>query len=101
MSSGRAFFFSGHRDVVNQNHDMTMTTATPTLSRRQKAIGPNHHLWDNHGTWWFHGTEHRPDGTAARIRVSLRTDDIVVARKHRDRILAKYTTIYTPTPLKP
>ena len=90
MSSGRAFCFSGHRDVVNQNHDITMTIATPILSRRQKTTGPNHHLWNNHGTWWFHGTEHRPDGTAVRIRVNLRTSELTVALRKRDKILSTY-----------
>ena len=65
---------------------MTTTTA-PTLSRRQKTTGPNHHLWDNHGTWWFHGTVHLPNGTAQRIRVSLRTRDGAKARQRRDAIL--------------
>ena len=101
MSSGRAFCFFGHRDVVNQNHDISKTIATPILSRRQKTTGANHHLWNNHGTWWFHGTEHRPDGTAARIRVSLRTDDIAMARRLRDRILTKHTRIHILTPIKP
>ena len=68
-----------------------MTTAIPTLSRRQKTAGPNHHLWDNHGTWWFHGTEHRPDGTAGRVRVNLRTSDPVTARNLRDRILDRHS----------
>jgi hypothetical protein len=49
----------------------------------------NHHLWNNHGTWWFHGTLHLPDGTAERIRVSLHTRDISAARGHRDTILAQ------------
>ena len=69
---------------------MTIATAAPTISRRQKTAGPNHHLRNNHGTWWFHSTEHRTDGTAARIRVSLRTEDIVVARRLRDGILDRH-----------
>lgn len=68
---------------------MTATTA-PTLSSRQKTSGSNHHLWNNHGTWWFHCTEHRPDGTAVRIRLSLRTHDIAAARIKRDRTLSQY-----------
>jgi hypothetical protein len=89
MSSGRAFCFSGHRGVVNQNHDITMNTiASPVISRRQKAAGPDHHLWNNHGTWWFHGTFHLPDGTAERVRVNLKTADLTSARLRRDHILA-------------
>lgn len=48
-----------------------MTTATrPTLSHRQKTSSPDHHVWYNHGSWWFHGTFHLPDGTAERKRVN-------------------------------
>lgn len=68
-----------------------MTTTLPVLSRRQKASGPNHHLWNNHGTWWFHSTEHRSDGTARRIRVNLRTRELSKAREKRDCILAKHS----------
>ena len=62
------------------------TITTPTLSRRQKTAGANHHLWNNHGTWWFHGTVHLPDGTAERVRMNLKTDDLPVARRRRDSI---------------
>jgi hypothetical protein len=64
-----------------------MTTATATISRRQKTAGPNHHLWNNHGSWWCHGTFHLPDGTAERDRVNLRTTDLASARRRRDCIL--------------
>lgn len=77
------------RGVVNPNHDIIMNTiAAPVISRRQKLAGPNHHLWNNHGTWWFHGTLHLPDYTSRRVRVNLRTDDLSSARRHRDSILA-------------
>lgn len=68
-----------------------MPQSQSTLSARQKPARENHHLWNNHGTWWFHGTEHRPDGTAARIRLNLRTRNQSDARRKRDRILAKFT----------
>jgi hypothetical protein len=81
------FVFRG-RGVVNSNHDSIMNIIASTIiSRRQKIAGPNHHLWNNHGSWWFHGTEHRPDGTAIRIRRNLRTRDLAKARIIRDRIL--------------
>lgn len=72
---------------------MTTTTA-PTLSRRQKTTGANHHLWNNNGTWWFHGTVHLPDGTAERIRRSLRTRDEAKARQRRDAILVGNLAAY-------
>lgn len=48
----------------------------------------NHHLWNNRGTWWCHFTLHRPDYTAERVRVSLRTRDVVEARRRRDLLLS-------------
>lgn len=68
-----------------------MQSTTPTLSRRQKTAGHDHHLWNNHGTWWFHATEHRTDGTAMRIRLNLRTRDVTKARRIRDRILTNHS----------
>lgn len=58
------------------------------ISRRQKRVGPNHHLWNNHGTWWLHCTLHLPDFTKWRLRRNLRTSDVHEARQFRDRILA-------------
>ena len=69
-----------------------MTTANvinaPTPSCRQKTSGPNHHLWNNHGTWWLHCTIHMPDYTKWRLRKNLRTTDVQTARQIRDRILS-------------
>ena len=68
-----------------------MSTTIPILSRRQKTDGPNHHLWNNHGTWWFHGTIHKHDGTAERVRVSLATRNEEQARRKRDIIISRFT----------
>lgn len=77
------------RGVVNPNHDIIMNkTGPPVISRRQKIAGPNHHLWNNHGTWWFHGTFHLSDGTAERVRVNLKTDHLSSARNRRNFILS-------------
>ena len=62
-----------------------MTTPTPSL--RVNPDNPNHHLWNNHGTWWLHYTLHLPDYTARRIRSSLRTRDLHEARSKRDEHL--------------
>jgi flagellar hook-associated protein FlgK len=40
------------------------------------ASNPDHHIWNNHGTWWCHFTVHHSDYTAERVRVSLRTRDL-------------------------
>ncbi len=45
---------------------------------------PNHHLWNNHGTWFLHYTVHPTPFTKDRIRRSLGTKDLVVARERRD-----------------
>jgi len=47
----------------------------------------NHHLWNNHGSWWCHYTLQAPGGSAKRIRHSLKTADLEQARARRDRIL--------------
>ena len=62
-----------------------MTTPTPSL--RVNPDNPNHHLWNNHGTWWLHYTLHLPDYTARRIRRSLRTNTLAEARTRRDQHL--------------
>ena len=48
---------------------------------------PNHHLWNNNGTWWLHYTEHLPDYTKRRVRRSLNTQSVGVARAIRDVFL--------------
>lgn len=57
-------------------------------SLRVDHANPDHHIWNNNGTWWFHYTEHLPDYTKRRVRVSLRTADIEAARRRRDELLA-------------
>jgi len=48
---------------------------------------PDHHLWNNNGTWWAHYTEHLPDYTKRRVRRSLHTKDLGIARVLRDSLL--------------
>ena len=48
---------------------------------------PNHHLWNNNGTWWLHYTEHLPDYTKRRDRLSLHTHNVRAARAIRDVLL--------------
>jgi len=58
------------------------------LAVRVDRSNPDHHLWNNRGTWWCHFTLHRPDYTAQRVRVSLKTRDRREARARRDELLA-------------
>lgn len=62
-------------------------TTTTTLSVRVNARNPNHHLFNNHGTWWCHYTRCPTPFTAERVRRSLGTKNVAEARRLRDRIL--------------
>jgi len=58
------------------------------LVTRRTDHNPNHHLWNNNGTWWLHFTLHSNTGTRKRHRISLKTPDLEKARGRRDRIIA-------------
>lgn len=49
---------------------------------------PNHHLWSNNGTWWLHYTEHLPNYTKRRVRLSLHTRSVKAARSISDTQLS-------------
>lgn len=49
----------------------------------------DHHLYQNNGTWWIHYTLHLPDYTARRVRESLQTKSVGIARNRRDLIFAR------------
>ena len=61
-----------------------MSTLTSLPGIRVRAENENHHLWNNHGTWFLHYTVHPTPFTKERIRRSLGTKDILVARARRD-----------------
>jgi len=61
----------------------------PTASAgRRKVDHPDHHIFDNNGTYWCYYTVHLGDGTKRRVSVSLRTKEIKQARVRRDEIFA-------------
>jgi hypothetical protein len=62
----------------------TRSKMNSQLSLRFPGDNPNHHLWNNNGTWWCHYTVHLPDFTKRRVRVNLHTDNPNVARMLRD-----------------
>lgn len=62
-------------------------TTTSTLAVRINPANPDHHLWNNNGTWWCHFTLHHPDQTKERMRVGLETHDASEARRLRDALL--------------
>jgi hypothetical protein len=61
-----------------------MTKTAEHTGIRIAADNPNHHLWNNHGTWFLHYTVHPTQFTKERIRRSLGTKDLAVARTRRD-----------------
>ena len=65
-----------------------MNSLTKLPGIRVDAENPNHHLWDNHGTWFLHYTIHPTPFTKERIRRSLGTKDVNVARQRRDSFFA-------------
>ena len=66
---------------LNQNQ------TTMKISLRTNPKNPNHHLWNNHGTWYIHYVVHPTVNTKDRIRRSLQTKSIAKARRERDAIL--------------
>jgi hypothetical protein len=60
---------------------------SPKIVLRINAANPDHHLWNNNGTWWCHYTVHPTPLTKQRIRASLRTKNLIQARAHRDELL--------------
>ena len=65
----------------------TNTRVSLQFALRTNESNPDHHLWNNNGTWWFHCTVHASDHTTHRIRRSLRTKDRSEARQRRDQLL--------------
>jgi len=55
---------------------------------RVRPENPNHHLWNNHGTWFLHYTIHPTPFTKERVRRSLGTKDVQIARERRDTFFA-------------
>ena len=47
----------------------------------------NHHLYTNNGTWWLHYTAYPINNISQRIRQSLKTRNVALARNRRDVVL--------------
>ncbi len=62
------------------------------LSIKIDSENTDHHLWNNHGTWWIHYTVHQSDYTKRRVRVSLETRNVREARSRRNSILTHLET---------
>jgi hypothetical protein len=69
-----------------------MNAITAVSGLRVRTENPNHHLWNNHGTWFLHYTVHPTPFTKERIRRSLGTKDITTARERRDAFFSHLGT---------
>lgn len=68
---------------------MSNISSHPSLpALRVRAENANHHLWNNHGTWFLHYTVYPTPFTKERIRRSLGTKDLQTARERRDAFFA-------------
>jgi hypothetical protein len=54
-------------------------------SLRISEANPNHHLWNNNGTWFLHYTVYPTPFTKERVRRSLGTKCVLTARERRDQ----------------
>jgi hypothetical protein len=75
-------------------------TTTPLLRVRVSADNPNHHLWNNHGTWFLHYTVYPTPFTKERVRRSLGTPQLDVARERRDAFFAHWSAQSRAAPLQ-
>jgi hypothetical protein len=73
-----------HQAPMKAHLPASRASRAEKVSVRLKSGNPNHHLWNNNGTWWMHYTVHHADHTKERKRIPLRTSNIVQARKRRD-----------------
>ncbi len=63
---------------------------------RINPANPDHHLWNNNGTWFVHYTIHPTPLTKLRLRASLATKDLAEARLRRDQLLFGGRTFAQP-----
>ncbi len=68
---------------------MNSTSVLPGI--RVSPDNPNHHLWNNHGTWFLHYTVYPTPFTKERIRRSLGTKNLELARERRDAFFSLLT----------
>jgi hypothetical protein len=81
----RAVFVSAPgAQTSNRRYRIMSAFTSPLLRVRIHAENPNHHLWNNHGTWFLHYTVHPTPFTKERVRRSLGTSSLDAARERRD-----------------
>ena len=70
---------------------MSAAIETGVLAIRLDPNNPDHHLWNNNGTWWCHFTIYPDALTKQRIRRSLGTRSRAEAHVRRDRLLRNFS----------
>ena len=65
------------------------------LAIRTDEDNPNHHLWNNNGTWFVHYTVYPTPVTKQRVRKSLKTKCLDEARRKRDSLFKQMSNKYT------
>lgn len=73
---------------------MTTPPDYPRLCIRVDPRNRNHHLWNNNGTWYLHYTVLTTPVTAERVRRSLGTGDVDIARRKRDLFLKEASHVH-------
>ena len=64
---------------------MSASNLITLASLRISQGNPNHHLWNNNGTWFLHYTVYPTPFTKERVRRSLGTKCVETARDRRDQ----------------
>jgi hypothetical protein len=60
------------------------------LKKREGMASVNHHLWRNRKTWWVAFTVLHGGHRQERVRRSLGTVDVTVARARRDDMMREF-----------
>jgi len=60
------------------------------LKMRAVEKNPNHHIWNNNGTWYCDFTLVTETGAKNRVRNPLYTDNVEDARRRRDKMILLY-----------
>jgi hypothetical protein len=85
----RLFYFKRPDACARKRKTRNMNNC-PIVAVRRCGGNDNHHIWNNHGTWWCALTLHLPDFTKKRLRLSLDTRDEKQARRLRDGLVALF-----------
>jgi hypothetical protein len=52
---------------------------------------PDHHIWNNNGTYWIKWVPYDPVVKLPKITAPLKTKDIEEARRRRDELMANWS----------